>query len=173
MSTAITIDSNIVLDHFERGSHEVGELIGLHPDRGRLRVANRTPNRETMSWASELDSLEVEREVNFFRLDMSYLDGPDVLAGDEDIVREERLTAIAFPRAPRPSPVGPIWGRSATSTSWTRTSGAVLSVSLRATATSWTRATSCARNSASRSSGPTKRWPASTPAANRGCDVPF
>jgi hypothetical protein len=70
-------------------------------------VANRTPNHETGRWASDLDTLQLERQVNFFRLDMPVLDGPDVLAGDDDVVREERLKAIVFPEGVEIAPGQP------------------------------------------------------------------
>jgi hypothetical protein len=109
----ITIDSNTVLDCYERPDRfpEARELVSLHPDRVKLQVANRTPNQEATRWASELDILQVERQVNFFRLDMSVLDGPDVLAGEDDVDRHERLKAIVFPEGVEIVPGQPDMGK--------------------------------------------------------------
>jgi hypothetical protein len=93
----VTIDSNVVLDCFERQVDDACALIGLHPDSIRIQVANRTPDRETRSWASTLGDLDVSRQTNFARFDVSVFDGPDVLAGDDDVARLDALEAVVFP----------------------------------------------------------------------------
>lgn len=84
------------MDCFERKLRDACALIALHPTAVRIQVANRTPNREARSWASTLDLLNVSRQTNYFRLDVSALDGPDVIASDEDVARIDRLEAVIF-----------------------------------------------------------------------------
>jgi len=93
----VTVDSNVVLDHFEGGFRDAAELIALHPETVTIQVANRTPDREATRWAGRLRALGVRREPNFFRLDMSRLDGGDVLAEDADVSRLDELGDIVFP----------------------------------------------------------------------------
>jgi hypothetical protein len=94
----VTIDSNVVLDAYERGVETALTILSLHPDSVRVQVANRTPHREATEWAQQLATLQVGRVTNVFRLGMSPLGGPDVLAGDEDVARIEALQEAVFPR---------------------------------------------------------------------------
>lgn len=96
--TVVTIDSDVVLDCFERKIEAACSLIALHPGSISIQVANRTPDRETRLWAATLDGLAVPRRTNFARFDVSVFDGPDVLASDDDVDRLDALEAIVFPK---------------------------------------------------------------------------
>ncbi len=93
----LTIDSNVVLDCLEREVQAACDLIALHPGRVTVQVANRTPDQEATVWAGRLDALDIARKEVFFRFDISRLDGPDVLAGDEDTARLAELQSVLFP----------------------------------------------------------------------------